>query len=122
MCVVMEDIFEILLVKKSISKEKLTEIALASGYDLIKAVVDIKLKVMAIGGEMHSDEEKFLLEGGSSQGDLWGINLYLKEDKENWIEFDSMINIRPRQNNRSRYVENLEIRSKIIEIVNLLVE
>jgi hypothetical protein len=77
---------------------------------------------MALGGELHSDEEALLIENGSEQKNLWGINIYPEIKDENWIEFDSMINLRPSQGNRSRGVDNPEIRKKIIEIVNNLIE
>lgn len=87
--------------------------------ELVKAVVDIENKAMAIGGAMHADEEAFLLEKGSKQQDLWGINLRPNDD--DLIEFDSMINIRPSQNNRSRSVEDPVFQEKIREIVKVLV-
>lgn len=77
---------------------------------------------MALGGELHSDEEAVLLEQGSKQNDLWGINLYPGIRGEDWIEFDSLINIRPSQGNRSRYVEDDATRKEIARIVTLLVE
>ncbi|MFN3967181.1 MAG: DUF5674 family protein, partial [Endomicrobiia bacterium] len=73
-------------------------------------------------GELHSDEETILIEDGSKQENLWGINLYPEIETENWIEFDSIINIRPSQGNLTRGINNLEIRKKIIEIVNSLIE
>lgn len=77
---------------------------------------------MAIGGELHSDEEAVLLDLGSSQDDLWGINLYPAEHGgTGWLEFDSMINVRPRQANRSRYVDDASIRAQIESIVDRLV-
>ncbi len=112
---------DLLLIEKSITIDQLKEIANKRYGDLIKAVVDVDKKIMAIGGEMHADEEKFLLEYGSLQDNLWGINIYPGFDKENRIEFDSVINIRSRQNNRSRSVENEEMRKLIIEIVNYLI-
>ena len=84
---------------------------------MIKGVVDTKNELLAIDSELHADLEQYLLEKGSNQEDLWGINLYPDED-EDFIEFDSMINIRPRQNNRSRSVESPEIRQKIIEVIH----
>ena len=84
---------------------------------MVKGVVDIEKELLAIDAELHADLEQYLLENGSSQEYLWGINLYPDED-EDFIEFDSMINIRPRQNNRSRSVESPEIRQKITEIVS----
>ena len=84
----------------------------------IKAVVDIERNLLAVDSPMHYDCEQLLLENGSSQTDLWGINLYLDEDNlDDLIEFDSMINIRPAQNNRSRDVEDPAIRAKIKEVV-----
>ena len=90
--------------------------------DMVKAVVDIEKGIMAIGGEMHYDEEQVLLQGGSKQEDLWGINLHVELTGGDFVQFDSMINIRPRQNNRSRGVEDKEIRKKIVETVDKLVD
>ena len=112
---------EIILVKEPISFNHIENVAKERFGDLVKAVVDIEKKIMAIGGEMHADEEKVLLENGSKQENLWGINIYPELPRNNWIEFDSMINIRSRQNNRSRSVEDLNIQQKIIEIVDLLI-
>ena len=84
----------------------------------IKAAVDIKKEIMAVDAPMHYECEQLLLENGSSQEDIWGINLYLDEENlDDLVEFDSMINIRPAQNNRSRSVENPEIQSKIKSVV-----
>lgn len=90
--------------------------------DMVKAVVDIRLGSMVLGGDLHSDEEAMLLERGSHQEDLWGINIYVDKSLNERIEFDSMINIRPNQNNRSRDVLDVVIREKIIVLVNNLVE
>lgn len=87
----------------------------------VKAVVDVKRELMAVGGELHADEEAFLLKEGSKQQNLWGVNLYPNESKENWIEFDSMINIRPSQNNRSRGVEDPILQGKIKKVLGNLV-
>ena len=84
---------------------------------MIKGVVDINKGLLAIDAQLHADLEQLFLENNSLQESLWGINLYPEDDGEDFIEFDSMINIRPRQNNRSRGVESPEIRQKIIEVV-----
>lgn len=77
---------------------------------------------MVVDAELHVDEETFLLENGSDQDNLWGINIHPNNlPHENWIEFDSMINIRPSLGNRSRSIENEQLRKKIIIIVNKLV-
>lgn len=85
----------------------------------IKAVVDASRELLAVDSPMHYDCEQLLLENGSNQADLWGINLYLDEDNiDDIVEFDSMINIRPAQNNRSRSVESPELQAKIKEVVS----
>ncbi len=89
--------------------------------NLIKAVVDIDKEIMAVDGELHSDEEALLLEKNSKQENLWGINLYPEIKDDDWIEFDSMINLRPSLNNLSRGIDNPNIRKKIIKIVNKLI-
>ncbi len=108
------------LVTDHISKERLKELALQRFGDMIKAVVDIERRLMVVGGELHADEEQVLLEDGSKQQNLWGINLYTEMPDKAWIEFDSMINLRPSQGNRSRDVEDEAIRRRIIEIVSAL--
>ena len=109
------------IVTKNISLSELKAMAKESFGNLIKVVVDIDKKIMAVNAELHSDEEAELLEKGSNQSDLWGINIYPDLTGEGFIEFDSMINLRPSQNNRSRGVDNEKIRNKIIKIVNQLV-
>lgn len=87
--------------------------------DLVKAVIDIKKEILVVDAELHADQEKYLLENDSTQSDLWGINLYPDDyGTDDFIEFDSMINIRPRQGNRSRDVEDPAVRKEIIRIVN----
>jgi hypothetical protein len=76
---------------------------------------------MALSGELHSDEEALLLEDGSRLTDLWGVNLYPRESGPDWIEFDSMINVRPSQHNRSRDVEDEDTRAAIRRVVDALV-
>jgi len=90
--------------------------------NFVKAVVDIERKEMAIDGELHSDEEALLLEDGSDQENLWGINIYPEIDGPDRIEFDSVINIRPSQNNRTRGVDDPEIRDKIVRIISTLIK
>ena len=84
----------------------------------IKAAVDISRGVLAVDSPMHYDCEQLLLENGSKQEDIWGINLYLDEAGiDDLVEFDSMINIRPSQGNRTRSVEDPAIRAKIKAVV-----
>ncbi len=110
------------LITEQISIQEIREEAKKTFGNLVKAVVDIKKGIMVIGAELHSDEEALLLEGGSRQQDLWGINLYPDIDIDDWIEFDSMINLRPSQNNYSRGIDDPQIRDVIIKVVNRLVK
>ena len=75
---------------------------------MVKAVVDVEKEYIAVDSELHSDLEALLLENGSKQKDIWGINLYPELTGEEFIEFDSMINVRPSHNNRSRGVEDAD--------------
>ncbi len=113
---------EIIIIRTSMTKADLNTIAQQQFGDMVKAVVDVEQGIMAIGGELHSDEEAMLLEQGSHQRNLWGINIYPERPSSEWIEFDSMINVRPSGGNRSRYVERVEIRDAVTVIVNRLVQ
>jgi hypothetical protein len=101
-----------------ITVSELQEMASKMYGTLVKAVVDIRKEVLVVDAELHADQEKYLLENDSAQSDLWGINLYPEDyGTDDFIEFDSMINIRPRQGNRSRDVEDNALRKEIIRIV-----
>lgn len=108
------------IIEEKISLSQLKEMAVSFG-NLLKAVVDIEKGIMAVGGELHADEEVVLLEKGSQQRNLWGINLYLELQGDEFIEFDSVINLRPMQGNRTRGVDDAQIKQKIREIVNRLI-
>lgn len=109
------------IIREKIDRKRLQEIAAERFGDMVKAVVDVERNVMAIGGELHADEEQLLLDDGSTQQQLWGINLYPSESPPRWVEFDSMINLRPSQGNRSRSVDDEETRKKILFVVATLV-
>jgi len=110
------------LIDKTISITELKQISQRIFGGLVKAVVDIKKEIMVVDAAMHADEEQELLKQGSKQDDLWGINLYPELTGEDFVEFDSMINVRPRLNNFSRDIEDEKLRKKIIIIVNKLVK
>lgn len=110
------------IITDKITKQELGEMAKKMFGDLVKGVVDIEKGIMAVDAPMHADEEAELIKNDSKQENLWGINLYPEEPDENFIEFDSMINLKPNQNNRTRGVEDLETQKKIIKIVNQLVQ
>lgn len=110
-----------LIVRDKITLAELRTLAEETFGNMVKAVVDVEHRIMAVGGELHSDEEALLLEDESRQRDLWGVNLYPEFSDERWIEFDSFINIRPSQNNRTRVVDDPETRRAIAAIVGELV-
>ena len=105
------------VIKGTLKLAELKEMATGMFGDMVKVVVDVDRGLIAVDAELHSDLEALLLEDGSKQGNLWGINLYPELQGNEFIEFDSMINMRPSQGNRSRGVENEVISKKIIEIV-----
>ena len=105
------------IVDKKLATDELKKMAVATFGDMVKAVVDVDREIIAVDAELHSDLEALLLEGGSKQKNIWGINLYPDMHGEEFVEFDSLINIRPSQGNRSRGVEKEEIRKKIISII-----
>lgn len=110
------------IIAEKITREELKEIGRKSFNGLVKAVVDVEKEMMAIDAELHSDEEDFLIKNGSKQENLWGINLYPEKTGEEFLEFDSMINVRPSFGNKTRGVDNLEIQKKIKEIVSKLIK
>ena len=113
---------EMRVIKNKIPRSTLKDLALKQFGNMVKAVVDVKQGIMAIGGELHADEEALLSEQeGSGRDDTWGINLYPDESGEKFIEFDSMVNIKPALGNRSRDVLNAETRKKIRAIVQELI-
>jgi hypothetical protein len=105
------------IITTTLSLNDLQKMAADMFGDIVKAVVDIERELVAVDAELHADLEARLLEDGSQQKHLWGINLYPEALGDEFIEFDSMINVRPSQDNRSRGVENESIRQKIIHIV-----
>ena len=105
-----------------VSKEDLSILANASYVDMVKGVVDLKKNVLALGGELHADAEEVLLNEGSKQEDLWGFNIFLNRPQEEAIEYTSMINIRPRQGNMGREVQDINVRKQIKSIIDAMVQ
>lgn len=110
------------IISSKITKKEIIEKYLTYFKTMTKAVVDIKKEVIALDAELHSDLEVCLLENNSKQENLWGINLYPYKDKNDFIEYTALINIRPHQNNRSMEIEDQTIRKKIEEIVYKLID
>ncbi|MBL7198433.1 MAG: hypothetical protein ISS47_10100 [Candidatus Omnitrophica bacterium] len=105
------------IIRKTLAIDQLRQMAANTFVSMVKAVADIDRELIALDAELHSDLEALLLEAGSKQKNLWGINLYPQAKQDEFIEFDSVINMRPSQGNRSRGVEDTRMREKIREIV-----
>lgn len=110
------------VLEKIITKKELLEGECVLEGPMVKAVVDVRRGLIGIGSELHVDIEQYFLKNGSYQEDLWGINFYPEEEGKDFVEFDSMINIRPRQGNKSRTVENEGVREKIMVLVGKWVQ
>ena len=113
---------EIKIIKDKISQEEIKELARQTFGDMIKVVVDVEKRIMAAGGEMHADCEQILLDNGSKQEDLWGANIYPDSVGENFIEYQSLINIRPGAGNRSMEIEDENIRNQVKGVIYSLIE
>ena len=88
---------------------------------MVKAVVDVENKIIAVDAELHADLEEMLIENGSRQNSLWGINLYLENEKDDWLAYTALINIRPALENNGMEIKNETIKKKIAEIVYQLI-
>ncbi len=111
------------IVKDGITMSELRKLAREQYGDVIKAVVDIDQDIMGVGGELHVDIQSLLIEKEHSRGDMtWGINLYVDKTGDEFIEFDSMVNLKPASGNRTRGVEDEAIRAKIRAIVHEMVK
>ena len=101
----------------TISVDDVRLLAQARFGDMIKGVVDLERGILLLDADLHADQEAALLADGSRQANLWGINLYPGVAGDDWLEFDSMINLRPSFGNRSRGVDDPATRSAIAAFV-----
>ncbi len=106
------------ILDKCVTVEELKNLSADIFGDLLKAVVDVDRELIAVDAELHSDLEALLLENGSVQKSLWGINFYPDIDGDDFVEFDSMINLRPSQGNMSRGIDSVEVQKRIINVVD----
>ena len=110
------------IIRKRMTQQELLQMAGEGFGDMVKGVVDVKQKILALGGELHADAEAVLLEEDSEQLDLWGFNIYPEKPKNERIEFSSFINIRPSQGNRSMEIKDEELKEQITKIIEGLIE
>ena len=112
---------EIFVVHEPVDRETLNALTKKWHHTLVKGVADIKTGLVALGGEWHIDANNKLIEEGSEQKNLWGFNIYPKEKGDEAIEYNSLINIRPLQGNRSMELTDEETRKAIRKVVALAV-
>lgn len=107
----------IVLLKERIAPDALAGLVRASFGDMVKFVVDLERRVLAVGGELHADGEALLLEAGSEQSTLWGGNYYPGRGPAACIEYTSLINIRPSQGNRAMRLDDPVLRERMRDLV-----
>lgn len=111
------------IVKEKITVAELKEMMKAFSGVFVKAVVDIEKEIMAVDAELHADLRELLMEKENSEHqNIWGINLYPEKTGDDFIEFDSMVNIKPGFGNRHRGIDSMEVKEKIKSIVKKLVQ
>jgi hypothetical protein len=106
----------IVVLEQRIASSELRRLLERFFVDMVKIVVDVERRVVAIGGELHADAEALLLEEGSRQEDLWGANYYPGRGAEECLEYTALINIRPSHGNRSMEIQSEEVRRRLREI------
>ncbi len=111
----------ILIVSSRIKPYELARLVGLYFEDMVKYVVDVRRRIAAVGGELHADAERLLLDEGSRQRDLWGANYYPGSGPERCIEYTALINIRPSQGNRSMEIQDPVTREKVREITFALI-
>ena len=111
------------IIKDTIKVSELSEMSKKMFGDLVKAVVDIEKGIMVVDAPLHSDLMEYLIESEDSElKNLWGINFYSQMPEEHFIEFDSMINLKPGLGNRTRGIESEVVKEKIRQIAGKLIK
>lgn len=111
------------IVKDKIEIAELKEMSEKMFGNLVKAMVDVEKGIIAVDAPMHADLLEFLIEKENSDPiNLWGINIYPEKNGNDFVEFDSIMNLKPGLGNKSRGVEDENIRKKIIKIIEKLVK
>ena len=108
---------DIYLTTTKINQETLRSLCDAWFGKMVKIVVDIEMKIIAVGGELHADAEHLLVQQGSQQSNLWGANFYPKNGPNERIEYTALMNIRPHQDNPSMEILSDAVKSCVKDIV-----
>jgi hypothetical protein len=117
----MPDIMRRVTEQNPITREELRALARSRFGDMIKGVVDLGRAILLLDADLHADQEAALLSEGARQADLWGINLYPDVAGDDWLEFDSMINLRPSFGNRSRGIDDAATRAAVAAFIERVV-
>jgi len=117
----MDTLPEIVVVDHRLDRGELARLVKLFFDDMVKYVVDVERRIAAVGGELHADPERLLLESGSRQTDLWGANYLPGKGPDDCIEYTSLINIRPSQGNRVMLITDPAIRDQVREITFALI-
>ena len=75
----------------------------------IKTVIDLENKVCSAGMNRHFEGEQLLLQQGSKQKNIWGGGIDLETLE---IDYNSFINIRPRDNNPKNEIQSEKIKAE----------
>ena len=105
------------ILKQPLSKKEAAELANEFFGDMIKVVVDVEHGLLAAGGSLHADAEETLLKHGSKQENIWGANYFPRRKKGTRIECSALINIRPRQGNKSQLIQSEATLKKAEKII-----
>ena len=109
------------IIREPISIDEVEAIAQEFYRTMVKGVVDIEKEIIALGGEYHIDANNRLVEEGSLQPHIWGFNVHLDREGNDWIEYTSLINIRPAAGNRGMLIRDQELQKRVREIVERLI-
>lgn len=113
----LQEVNSVKILKEPIAFDELKEMATSIFGNMVKAVVDVRKRIVAIDAELHSELKALLLRNGSKEDDLWGVNIYPDFKGDRFIEFDSAINACQPQNMESRGVKDAKTREQIFAIV-----
>jgi len=112
---------QIRIITEPIPLVEVEELAKDTYTTMIKGVVDIEKAIIALGGEYHIDANNKLTEMGSKQPDIWGFNIQFDKIGDEWLQYTSLINIRPAVGNRGMLVKDQRIQKRMREIIESLI-
>ncbi len=109
---------DIVITDRRLDRAELARLVQDRFGSMVKFVADIRRQVMAVGGELHADGERLLLEHGSAQDDLWGANYYPGRGAADCVQFTALMNVRPARGNRSMEIEDPAVREAVRQLAS----